>query len=58
VCKQPTDKHCNLDQGKIKIKSKFQAQGRPLGSSNSWQLNEHAQFEQEYVNPTYVGQAN
>jgi hypothetical protein len=54
MCKQPTDKHCNLDQGQIKFTKKIQAQDDP------WVQPAHkqAQSGHEYVNPTYVGQVH
>jgi hypothetical protein len=58
VCKQPADKHCNLDQGQIKIKKNFRLKKDTWAPLAHKQLNEHAQFGHEYVNPTYVGQAH
>jgi hypothetical protein len=58
VCRQPADKHCNLDQGLIKIHKRIQAHEGPLGSSSSQAAQEQAQFGHEYVNPAYVGQAH
>jgi hypothetical protein len=54
-CKQPVDKHCNLDQGLIKIQKEIQAHKGPLGSTSSQTTQEHVQSGHQYVNPTYVG---
>jgi hypothetical protein len=54
MCKQLANKHCNLDQGQIKIKKNFKLMGDPRAQPAYKQ----AHFGPEYLNPTNVEQAH
>jgi hypothetical protein len=54
MCKQLVDKHCNFDQGQIKILKNFRLIGDPWAQPAHMQ----AHFGHVYLNLTNVGQAH